>query len=97
MDLARNSAKSREWIERQCLPDGWIIDQDGTGRYLKVTDIKDSNRTMHHARTWRELSAWCEGVGQGRDRVGPVCIMPDNARALKVALANALDLFEKEA
>lgn len=96
MDISRNSAKSREWIEKHCLPAGWIIDQDGIGRYLKVTNIKDMNRTMFHAGGWRELIAWCEGVGLGMDQSKRACITPGNARAVKTMLANALDLFESE-
>ena len=69
MDLSRNSEKTRAWIEKQSLPKGWIIDTDGTGRYLKVTDTNARNRTMFHASNWRELSAWCEGVGLGRGLV----------------------------
>lgn len=94
MDISRNSVKSREWIEKHYLPAGWIIGQDGTGRYVKVTDTKDHNRTMYHAGAWRELSAWCEGVGLGMDANKRAGIKPKNAKAVKVLLANALDLFE---
>ncbi len=66
MDLNRNNAKARAWIELNWLPVGWYIMQDGTGRYVKVKDEMGAHRTICHAANWPCLVGYCEGMAAGR-------------------------------
>ena len=88
MNLNRNSVASRAWVFINWLPEGWVIGQDGTGRYVKVTDTKDSNRTIFHGASWGHVVAFCEGVNAGREKE-----REDRNKALevrKVALAEKI-------
>jgi hypothetical protein len=63
MDLKRNTIETRAWIERQWLPEGWEIVQNGTGQYLKVQE--KSGHTAFTGVNWAGVSAYCAGVNAG--------------------------------
>lgn len=62
MDISRNSVKTRAFMEWRCLPVGWVISQTHFGAYLKIVNERGGYTTIFHAKNWRELCTFCEGV-----------------------------------
>lgn len=63
MDLKTNKIEIRAWIERNWLPEGWEIVQNGTGQYLKVQET--SGHTSFTGQNWAGVVAYCAGVNAG--------------------------------
>ncbi len=66
MDLNRSTEKARKWIEGEWLPEGWTIEQDHVGRYVKIVNSAGGNHTVFHGKDWPTLVAFAEGVNAGR-------------------------------
>ncbi len=64
-DIARNSIRTRAYVELHYLPPCWCITQNHLGQYLTISH-SGTNERFYQAESWRDLVAFALGLDAGR-------------------------------